>query len=174
MKKIFLLLAAVALIGTVRAQSGERFTFSTTVGTGVALSAPKCAPFEWQVLGHYSLSPRFSVGIGTGLSFYEETLIPLFADVKFTILKPRKFTPYLECGAGYGFAPGRDANGGIFLNPSAGVQYRVCGNKKVFLSLGYERQKLERLKKYESSLFSAEFAEKPDHRAISVRAGFIF
>lgn len=48
---------------------------------------------------------------GTGLSIYEKALIPLFANVKFAITKPRKFTPYIECGVGYSFAPDKNANG---------------------------------------------------------------
>ena len=110
----------------------------------------------------------------TGLSIYEKALIPLFADAKFLIIKPRKFTPYIECGVGYSFAPDKNANGGFYLNPSAGVEYSICKSKKLFLALGYESQKIERLKTQKQSLFTAEFAEKLSHNAISIKIGFIF
>lgn len=174
MKRIFLLLITVVAVTGIEAQPKERFSFATSVGTGIALSTPKSTPFEWQVVGYYRLNRRFSAGIGTGVSVYEKTSIPLFADVRFALTKPRKFTPFWEWAAGYGFAPGKDVNGGFFLNPSLGVQCKVCGRQKVFIALGYEIQKLERLKKYEFPLFTAEFAEKLNHRSISVKAGLVF
>lgn len=53
---------------------------------------------------------------GTVLSIYVKALIPLFANVKFAITKPIKFTPYIECGVGYSFAPDKNAN--VFLPES--------------------------------------------------------
>lgn len=175
MRKIIfaLLVAILTTIGT-KAQQSQQLTFSTTIGTGIPMNSPGSVPFSWQVTGHYTIHERFSIGIGTGLSLYEKTIIPLFADAKFTLIKPRKFTPYVECAAGYGFAPGKSANGGIFLNPSVGIQHRVFGNKQLFLAIGYELQKLERLKKQEQSLFIAEFAEKLNHSSISMKIGFVF
>lgn len=174
MKRIFLLLITVVAVTCTEAQPTERFSFATSVGTGIALSTPKSTPFEWQVLAYYRLNRRFSAGIGTGVSVYGKTSIPLFADVRFALTKPRMFTPFLACAAGYSFAPQKDVNGGFFLNPSLGVQYAICGRQKVFVALGYEIQNLERLKKYECPLFSAEFSEKLKHRSISVKAGFVF
>lgn len=156
------------------AQKKEHFTFATSVGTGIDMSEPAATPFSLQVLGYYAINKRFSVGVGTGLSIYEKVLIPLFADTKFLIIKPRKFTPYIECGVGYSFAPNKNANGGFYLNPSAGVEYSICKSKKLFLALGYESQKFERLKTQKQSLFTAEFAEKLSHNAISIKIGFMF
>lgn len=174
MKKIILLIIASCTVAMATAQKREHFTFATSVGTGIDMSEPAATPFTWQVLGYYAINKRFSIGIGTGLSIYEKALIPLFADVKFKIIKPRKFTPYIECGVGYSFTPDKNANGGFYLNPSAGVEYSVYGDKKLFLSLGYESQKLERLKTQKQSLFTAEFAEKLSHNAISIKIGFMF
>lgn len=172
-KYIFLSLIIFIVLGT-KAQRGGHFIFGTTIGTRIALSTPESTPFTWSLLGYYSIGRRFSAGIGTGLSFYEKTLIPLFVTAKFTLLPLRKFTPYLECGAGYSFAPDPNANGGFYLNPSVGLQYTLRENKKIFLTLGYELQKLERLKNYENSLFRAEFAEKLRHHSISIKVGFLF
>ena len=159
MKKIILLIIVSCTVVMATAQQTERFTFATSVGTGIDMNEPSATPFTWQALGYYAINKRFSVGIGTGLSIYEKALIPLFADAKFLITKPRKFTPYIECGVGYSFAPDKNANGGFY---------------KLFLALGYESQKLEQLKTQKQSLFTAEFAEKLSHNAISIKIGFIF
>lgn len=174
MKKIILLIIASCTVAMATAQKREYFTFATSVGTGIDMSEPATTPFTWQVLGYYAINKRFSVGIGTGLSIYEKALIPLFADVKFKIVKPRKFTPYIECGVGYSFAPDKNANGGFFLNPSVGVEYSIYGDKKLFLALGYESQKLERLKPQKQSLLITEFVEKLKHNSIAIKIGFMF
>lgn len=174
MKKIILLIIVCCTVAIVSAQQTKRLTFATSVGTGIDMSKPATTPFSWQILGYYAISKRLSAGIGTGLSVYEKALIPLFADVKYAITKPKKFTPYIECGIGYSFAPDRCANGGFYLNPSIGVQYSVWGEKKLFFALGYELQKLERVKTQEQLLFTAEFAERLRHNVISIKMGFMF
>ena len=174
MKKIILHIIVSCTVVMATAQQTERFTFATSVGTGIDMNEPSATPFTWQALGYYAINKRFSVGIGTGLSIYEKALIPLFADAKFLIIKPRKFTPYIKCGVGYSFAPDKNAHGGFYLNPSAGVEYSIYKSKKLFLALGYESQKLEQLKTQKQSLFTAEFAEKLIHNAISIKIGFIF
>ncbi len=174
MRKILLVLFFVITSITLNAQLPERLSFSTSIGTGISMNSPTSTPFTWQVLGHYEINNRFSAGLGSGISFYEKALIPLFADVKFAILKPRKFTPYLECSVGYSFAPSKNANGGFYLNPSVGVQYKIHNKIQLFCALGYELQKLERLKRYENSLLITEFAEKLNHNSISLKIGFIY
>lgn len=174
MKKTACILAII-LIGIVaNAQEVKRFSFATTIGTGIDMSKPSSTPFVWQVTGHYNLNSRFAVGVGTGLAFYEKMLIPLFADAKFLIIKPKRFTPFLQCGVGYSFAPDKHANGGFYLNPSVGMQYTLPKDRKLFLALGYESQKLERLKTYKDSFLAIEFAEELRHNLISVKVGFIF
>jgi len=174
MKKIILITVAVFALSNAKAQIAERLTFATNIGTGIAMNAPASTPFTWQVLGYYNFNKRFSAGIGTGLSCYEEILIPLFAEVRFNIIKPRKFTPYLACGGGYSFAPDKNTNGGFYLNPSLGLQYSIGGNNKFFLAAGYELQKLERLKEYESSYFKTAFKEQLSHNSLSLKIGFMF
>lgn len=175
MKKIILLIIIASFsVELATAQQTEHFTFATSVGTGIDMTDPSSTPFTWQVLGYYAISKRFSVGIGAGLSIYEKALIPVFADAKYLIVKSKKFTPFIESGVGYGFAPDKNANGGFYLNPSVGVEYLICESKKLFLALGYESQKLERLKTQKQSLFTAEYAEKLSHNLISIKIGFMF
>jgi hypothetical protein len=131
-------------------------------------------PFTWQVLGYYNLTERWVVGAGTGLSFYEKMLIPLYADVRFQLGRTRKITPYAEIGVGYSFAVEGDANGGFFMNPSIGIRYPLKNKMELQFSIGYELQELERLKKQTDSYFSKEFSEKLSHHAISIKLGLIF
>ena len=131
-------------------------------------------PVVWRVTGHYNVSRRFSVGAGTGVSCYEKTLVPLFADAKFLLMRRRSFTPYAGCAAGYAFAPRRDANGGLLLNPELGVQYALRCGVHLFFAAGYELQRLERLRKYEGRWFSAEFAEQLSHGTLLLKVGVLF
>lgn len=177
MKKLFVVLAAMLLAApaiAVRGQKMPRFACSTAVGTGIALGRPASTPFVLRVTGYYNVGRRFSVGAGTGLSFYEKALVPLHADVKFLLARPRRFTPYAECAAGYAFALRDDANGGLLLAPAVGVQYALRGGMHLFFSAGYELQKLERLREYRGDRFSAAFCEKLGHGSLSFQVGVLF
>lgn len=174
MKKLIILFILVCVVSGIKAQVRERLSFATTVGTAIAASTPKSTPFEWQVLGYYHFNDRFSGGFGTGLSFHEKMLLPVFADVKWTVTRARLFTPYLECGIGYSFALCKKSNGGFYINPSIGMQYPIGGKKRLSLAIGYEQQKLERLKTHENQYFKAEFKERLRHGGISFKIGFLF
>ena len=172
---LFIILLSIVVI-SVKAQTGSenKISYATTVGTGISMSTPSSTPFTWQVLGYYNLTKKWSLGAGTGLSFYEKMLIPLYGDVRFQIGRERKFTPYLEFAIGYSFAPSSDANGGFFMNPSIGIQYPLKNRMKLQLAIGYELQELERLKKQTDSYFHKEFAEQLSHHSISIRLGVFF
>lgn len=174
MKKLILLFLSVLAVYTAQGQTKEHFTYSTTIGTGIPMSKPSSTPFTWQLSGHYNINNRFSVGAGTGLSIYEKVLIPVFADAKFFITRPHTFTPYLECGVGYAFAPNKNAQGGFYLNPAIGIQYNLKKQVKILLAIGYESQYMEQLKKYQNSYFQSEFNEKLTHHSISIKMGIAF
>lgn len=174
MRKIIFLLIAVCTLTVAKAQEMKQFSFATTVGTGISMNSPSSTPFSWQILGYYNITPRWAVGAGTGVSVYEKALIPLFADARFNLTKPRKFTPYLECGVGYSFAADKNSRGGFFVNPSVGVQWAIGGTNRLQLAVGYESQSLQRLKKAENQYVGIEFQEKITHSSISVKIGFMF
>lgn len=172
-KNLILLCCALTAMAVQAREPAARLSLETTVGTALDMSKPASTPFLWQIKGYYHPSARWALGAGTGVSCYEKTLIPLFATARFNLTRPRKLTPYLECGVGYGFAPGHTANGGLQLSPSVGVRLRVL--RHAFLvSVGYELQKLERLKEHTSPDFSVGFQEGLSHHALSLRLGFAF
>jgi len=173
---IFIVLLSVSVI-TAKAQTEDKeckISLATTIGSGLSITTPSKTPINWQVLGYYKLTDRWSVGAGTGLSFYEKMLIPVFGDVKFQIGRTRKFTPYAELGMGYAFASGKNVNGGFFMNPSFGIQYPLKNKMKLQFAIGYELQELERLKKHTDDYFAKEFEEKLSHHSISFKLGLIF
>lgn len=88
--------------------------------------------------------------------------------------RPRKITPYLNCGAGYSFALASCTNGGMLLNPAIGAEIALRGKLKLLLNAGYEFQELERLKGYSDNHFSVEFRERLNHHSIVLRAGVLF
>ena len=173
---IFIILFSLTII-TVKAQTetGDRLSFAVTFGTGISMmSTSSSTPFTGQVLGYYNLTDRWSCGVGIGLSFYEKMLIPVYGDIKFQIGRERKFTPYAEWAMGYSFAPSKEANGGVFMNPSIGIQFPLKNRMKLQLAIGYESQKLEQLKKQTDNYFLKEFEEKLSHNNISLKIGLIF
>ena len=174
MKKIIILFIAVCTLSAAKAQEMKPFSFAITIGTGISMSTPSSTPISWQVLGYYHLTSRWMIGAGTGVSVYEKALIPLFADARFNLTKPRKFTPYLECGVGYSFATDKNSIGGFFVTPSVGMQWAIGGRNKLLFAVGYESQSLQRLKKTENQYFRAEFQEHLNHNSISVKIGYMF
>ena len=128
------------LAAEVPAQELPRFSCSASVVTGFGLTRPSSVPVVWRVTGHYNVSRRFSVGAGTGVSCYEKTLVPLFADAKFLLMRRRSFTPYAGCAAGYAFAgmPTGDCcsipNWGCSMHCAAGY---TCSSRRAMSCSGW-------------------------------------
>lgn len=169
---IVLLLAGVTAFGQ---KEGQRFVVATSLGSGIALNRLAKIPFTWQVKGYYGVTSRLFTGVGTGISVYEKTLLPVFAEVEYMLSRPREFTPYVACGAGYAFAFDRkEANGGLYLVPAIGVQYRVAQGVRLTFAVGYELQKLDRVKSHRDDHFLSEFKERLSHQSVAFRLGVIF
>jgi len=177
MKQLFFIVFLLLTVCPAKAQSATRkykFSYTTTIGSGLAFSTPSSTPFTWQVLGYYSLTDKWAIGAGTGLFFYEKMLIPLYGDVRFQIGRSRRFIPYTELAMGYSMAPGKKVNGGFFMNPSFGFQYPLKNKMKLQLAIGYEIQELERLKTQTDNYFHKEFTEKLSHHSVSLKWGIMF
>lgn len=174
MKKGIFLLAVLFASTAVSAQTVSRFSCAVSLGTGIALNQPASTPFVWRLTGYYEVTPRFFAGAGTGLSFYEKTLVPVYAEARFSLTRPRRLTPYAACAGGYAFAVQEGVNGGLLLNPAIGVQCALRGSCRLFVQAGYEVQRLERLRRYDGPLLSAQFAEKLSHGTILLHVGLLF
>lgn len=169
---IVLLLAGIAAFGQ---KEDRRFAVATSLGSGIALNRPAKTPFTWQVKGYYGVTSRLFAGIGTGISVYEKTLLPVFAEAKYVLGRSREFTPYMACEAGYAFAFDRkEANGGLYLVPAIGVHYRVARGVRLTFAVGYELQKFDRVKSHRDDHFLTEFKERLSHQSVAFRLGVIF
>jgi hypothetical protein len=175
MKKLVFAFLVLSVLYCVKGQVPERpVEYTATIGAGVTINKPSFTIFTFQALGHYHLNKRLSAGIGTGISLYETMMTPIFADVKFTGNRPRKFTPYMECAAGYALAVNKNSNGGLYLNPSIGGQYPFQNRMKFLFAAGYELQKTERLKTYANDYITVNFAEKLTCHSISIKVGVVY
>ena len=149
--------------------------YQVTVGTGIPMSTPSTVPLFLQGDILYAFNSRLMVGAGTGFSLYDrEVLIPLFAVVRYNLIKPVRITPYLDCSAGYSFASSGDVNGGFCLSPAIGVQTSLFSKYTVLLALGYEMQELDRLKEYTTSSFVSSYQESLSHHSLSLKVGVVF
>lgn len=149
-------------------------TYTTYLGTGLPMNQPSHTPFTWELMSHYHFNRQFSIGAGTGLFFYEKLLIPLYVSTQFFFTKSKKVAPYLECNIGGSFATDKETNGGFYLSPSIGIQFRATHKLKVNLGLGYELQELERLKKRTDEYFHTEFKEELSHHSIKLKVGLTY
>lgn len=102
-------------------------------------------------------NPYFSIGLGIGLrkkydktEFYEkykwpglnDVFFPIFLDLRTNFLN-KKVSPYLALGLGgyigtYGFWDG--VRGGFFLNPSAGVRFKISDRSVINAAIDYEME----------------------------------
>lgn len=160
-----------------KAQTGskDQFFYTASISTGLAMSTPSSVPLILRGTAGYSIYKRLSVGIGSGISLYDKfVLIPVLGRLKFLLIKPHKFVPYIDCEAGYSFAPSSRATGGFCLSPSVGVQTKITDKMDVFLAVGYEVQNLKRLKEHDGVYFHTEFEETLKHHSITLKAGIVF
>lgn len=121
-----------------------------------------------------NMSARCAVGIGIGLSGYEKALVPLYGTVKFRITRPHPFTPFVEGAAGRAFALAKNAKGGFSLSPSVGMEIRLPVPIKMWVTIGYELQKLKRLKKQGNPVVSVAYEERVSHNSLTFKAGILF
>ena len=99
---------------------------------------------RFRMVNGYWLTPRFSAGLGVGLTPYADplNLAPLFLDMNFRFLQART-TPYAGLRAGYSFSLAtdnsniRDHHGGFMINPSAGLVFDTLSGFGWFLNVGY-------------------------------------
>lgn len=152
----------------------KHFSYTTYIGTGLSMSQPSCTPFTWQIMGHYHINQRLTIGAGSGLSIYEKALIPLYANAQFFIIRSKKLTPYLECNIGGAFSAAQKANGGFYFSPCAGAQLKMSRKLRMNLAVGYELQKLERANEHTDPYFHTEFKEELSHGSITLKVGLTY
>jgi len=170
MKRI-IILAAIFACTLASAREAGKITFSTEIGKNIGLSVPAADAYTFQVSGLYNFTGRFAAGIGSGGIFYEKGLVPVVGCVRYRLSRPRKFTLFVRCDGGYGFWLGKDGNGGVLVNPSLGVSWKMNKRAALFVAAGYGLQKRERLRDHDTELFRCQFVEKLSHSQITIKIG---
>lgn len=99
----------------------DRLCYQTEVAVGFPLLESHGTPMRLCQKVMYGLNPRLTCGFGAGFSRYDKTLVPLFADLQWSVARPRQFTPFVEVRAGYSFAPSPLATGGSNLGLGFGT-----------------------------------------------------
>ena len=172
MKKITLILILALCIIGVSAQ--DKITYTAKIGSAIPMSTPNITPFNVEAIAHYNLTSHWAFGAGTGYGLYDGiSLIPIYANVKYTIKPDAKYNFFADCSIGYSFALGDKNNGGYYLNPEFGIQ-RKFWNKTFSFTVGYQWQYLERRKRHNDEYVSSQFVEDLWTQSISFKLGITF
>ena len=153
------------------AREAGKITFSTEIGKNIGLSVPAAEAFAFQITGFYNFTGRFAAGIGTGGIIYEKGMVPVVGCVRYRLSRARKLTPFVRCDGGYGFWLGKDGNGGVLVNPSLGISWKMNKRAALFVAAGYGMQKRERLRSFDAASFRSQFIEELNHRQITIKIG---
>lgn len=138
----------------------------------------------------WQISPKLYTGLGIGYEYYEWSVMPLFADVKYMFVSAGtdKLMPFCSMKLGWAFPLGKpteeDSNydgitkyqGGIQLNPEAGIRISMGNNSALLLSMGYHFQQLSYKSKtyYWWNSTQYESTTHTDYNRITFRLGFRF
>lgn len=136
----------------------------------------------------WQINKKLFTGIGIGFEYYDWSVMPVFADVKY-MLGSDSFIPFGSFKIGYAFPISKpneqydDYNtnatkyfGGIQVSPEAGFRILLSDRSSLMLSIGYHFQQLSyrQLNYYWWNNTSNESTIHTDFNRISFRAGFLF
>lgn len=152
----------------------EKLRYQTEIAVGFPLPESHGTPMRLCQKVMYGLNPRLMCGFGAGFSRYDKTLVPIFADLQWSVLRSRRFTQFVEARAGYSFAPSPSASGGSNIGLGIGTSFCLSDAHRIYASVGYEYQHFCQLKTFESAVVRSRFVEKIGHNALSATVGFQF
>ncbi len=170
MKRIILSLLALAIHTCLNAQT-DRLRFHGNITTGTPLIDSDITPLSLRASVCYSILPRFSVGLGTGISKYHSVMIPAYGCLRYDLTRPHRFTPFVTCAAGHTFATHRHTSGGFYLSTEVGISYALSGRRALTLSIGYELQEYTRLQSFDSPLILSQYVEHISNSALTASIG---
>ncbi len=136
--------------------------------------------FGFQMINGYKLGKRYYPGIGTGIEFYDQAYVPLFADFKY-FLGDQRVSPFLRGKAGYTlpvedppeqWGSRTDNRGGLMFCAGAGTSIRTGTSSTLVISLEYRFQNL-------TSVYTEDWNDeilnlKTQYNRVALRVGFIF
>jgi hypothetical protein len=143
-------------------------------------SNEKNAILSIQMVNGYKFGRKYFAGIGTGIEFFEQAYIPLFADFSY-MLTENRVSPFLTGSMGYTFSiddppeqwGARTNNlGGMMYSVGIGTSIRTGMTSSFAISLEYRYQNLR-------SDYTEDWNEDVLHfdkqyNRLSLRLGFVF
>ncbi len=183
--KFFILILAVSLLA-VNVQAQTKFQYSSQNYIGI-LEGEFSTSFQLQTINGFRKNNWFA-GLGTGIDYYYERSIPVFASVS-RFLKSTKVPLYFTADVGVNFPwvrnwsyiqdPGEFKAG---LYGAGGIGYKFGfkkSSKALLLNLGYNYKRLTQSYVQQTNCLVPPcpiYTEKYDYRLrrLSVRVGFMF
>jgi hypothetical protein len=136
--------------------------------------------FTFQMVNGYKIGYRYFPGVGLGVEFFEQAVIPVFADFSYVLGKGRVM-PFFRGSLGYSFPledppeqwGSRTVNhGGILYGLGCGTSVRTGNNSFLVISLIYRYQSLKSDYEEDWSQEVLKLEQRFNRLAISV--GFMF
>lgn len=136
--------------------------------------------FSVQMVNGYKFRRKYYPGIGTGIEFYEQAHVPVYADFKYVLLDHR-VSPFLRGSMGYSISledppeewgSRTDNHGGILCAAGIGTSIRTGSSSVLAISIVYRFQSLK-------STYTAEWNDEilnleKQYNRLALRIGFIF
>jgi hypothetical protein len=161
-------------------EKGQGFYIASDIGLLAGSNNMELkTPISYNISANY-LYKGFSVGVVTGLEFYNATFVPAMLDLRYYFLNTDEgiFT-YFQYGQSiplekkvkissweeYNF------EGGYIINPGIGYKFKSWGKTSFIVSAGYRIQKYSR-KPTNNSWGNVEIIER--YNRLNARVGFIF
>ena len=155
----------------------NRTEMGVLIGSG---NNEKNAIFSVQMVNGYQINRRFYPGFGMGIEFYEQSVVPLFADLSYRFGR-QAFSPFVRGSIGYSlpFEDPPDAwgirthnRGGQMYAAGLGTFIRLNGHNALSISLVYRFQSL---KSVTTQDWSDEVLKlEKQYNRMAFRVGFVF
>lgn len=155
----------------------NRTDLGVLIGTG---NNEKNAIFSAQMINGYKINSRLYPGFGIGIEFYEQAVVPLFADLSYHFGR-NVLSPFVRGSIGYS-VPVEDPpeTWGVHTNNTGGYMYvlglgtfvRLNGHNALSISLVYRFQSLK-------SVISQDWTDEvmnleKQYNRFAFRIGFVF
>lgn len=155
----------------------NRTDMGVLIGTG---NNEKNAIFSTQMVNGYKINSRFYTGLGIGIEFYEQAVVPLFADMSYHFGR-NVLSPFIRGSLGYSLSVedppetwgvSANNNGGYMYAAGLGTLIRLNGQNSLSLSLIYRFQSLK-------SVITQDWTDEvlnlnKQYNRIALRIGFVF
>jgi len=155
----------------------NRTDMGVLIGTG---NNEKNAIFSAQMVNGYKINSRFYQGLGIGIEFYEQAVVPLFADMSYHFGR-NVLSPFVRGSIGYSipvedppetWGVSTNNNGGCMYAAGLGTFIRLNGHNSLSISLVYRFQSLK-------SVITQDWNDEvlnlnKQYNRIAFRIGFVF